>query len=314
MSLEKSYRESIKEYTRGVIGGLLFSFPLLYTMEVWWAGYTISFFNLLILVVLNYIILLGYNRYAGMHPGVNWKNIFIESVEEIGIGLVVAFIVLFLLNRISLDSDFSVVIGKVVIETMMVSIGVSVGTAQMGSSTNGKEEKKEEDEKKMEDEEESHDAKGEEKYYDIGKESLEESKGNGKPDRRGGKLAIIILSFCGSILVSSSVAPTDEVWILAVQTEAYHVLIICILSIALSMITGYYSNFRGTDKSEMKPNAKDIIFVTCLCYISSLIVAGFLLWFFGRFENVNFSTVISSIVILGAIASLGGSAGRLLIK
>ncbi|MDQ3135846.1 MAG: TIGR02587 family membrane protein, partial [Acidobacteriota bacterium] len=31
-------KKSLQEYARGVAGGLLFSLPLLYTMEVWWMG------------------------------------------------------------------------------------------------------------------------------------------------------------------------------------------------------------------------------------------------------------------------------------
>lgn len=30
---------SLQEYARGIAGGLIFSLPLLYTMEVWWAGF-----------------------------------------------------------------------------------------------------------------------------------------------------------------------------------------------------------------------------------------------------------------------------------
>ncbi|MCA1627000.1 MAG: TIGR02587 family membrane protein, partial [Acidobacteria bacterium] len=34
----RSVNKSLKEYIRGVAGGLLFSLPLLYTMEVWRMG------------------------------------------------------------------------------------------------------------------------------------------------------------------------------------------------------------------------------------------------------------------------------------
>ena len=33
---------TLRTYARGVVGGLLFSLPLLYTMEVWWAGFTMD--------------------------------------------------------------------------------------------------------------------------------------------------------------------------------------------------------------------------------------------------------------------------------
>ncbi|HEX4668040.1 MAG TPA: DUF2391 family protein, partial [Chthoniobacterales bacterium] len=34
-----SIGDSLREYARGIAGGLMFSLPLLYTMEVWWTGF-----------------------------------------------------------------------------------------------------------------------------------------------------------------------------------------------------------------------------------------------------------------------------------
>jgi hypothetical protein len=38
--MERPVHKSLQEYARGIAGGLLFSLPLIYTMEVWWAGFT----------------------------------------------------------------------------------------------------------------------------------------------------------------------------------------------------------------------------------------------------------------------------------
>lgn len=309
MNLSKPIQKSVKEYARGIIGGLLFSFPLLYTMEVWWAGYTSSYLHLLYLVVFTFVILLGYNRYSGMHPAVNWKNIFLESIEEMGIGLVLSFVVLLLLDRLNFDNGFHDVVGKVVIEAMMVSVGVSVGTAQLGSSTN-----RETKDRSGEGEEESRssqeDGGGSSEKRD---ESVGHSDGK-KADRRSGKLAIAVMAICGSLLVASSVAPTDEIVLLAAECGPDQIFAIAVLSIVLTLVTGYFSNFKGTDRSGVKINTKDIIYVTNLCYLSALMVSAFLLWYFGRFKEVDFYFAIKQLVLLGIIASLGGSAGRLLIR
>lgn len=210
-----------------------------------------------------------------------------------------------------MDSGLQEVIGKVVIEAMLVSIGVSVGTAQMEERGN-KEETEEEGKKK------THGQSGNKKEnVDDSSGGEEETIGqsNGKRrDRRSGKLALVILTICGSLLVSSSVAPTDETWVIAAQSRPYQILLISIISIALTVITSYFSNFRGTERMDLKLNVIDVIFVTSLCYSTSLLVSAFLLWFFGDFSNLSFHQIINGIVIVGAIASLGGSAGRLLIK
>lgn len=178
----KPLKESLQEYARGIAGALLFSFPLLYTMEVWWAGYMAQPFHLIAIMLATFLLLLGYNRYAGMRAGTSWRDIIIDSVEEIGIGLTISFAALLMLNRIQLSMSLTEIMGKVVIEAMAVSIGVSIGTAQLGA---GEEEK-----------EESH----------------ENARGaQGEKASSEDKMALIVLSLCGSILIGGNIAPTEEV-------------------------------------------------------------------------------------------------------
>ena len=55
----RTVSQSLREYGRGVAGGLLFSLPLLYTMEVWWAGFTSHPFRLAAYVAETFTLLLG---------------------------------------------------------------------------------------------------------------------------------------------------------------------------------------------------------------------------------------------------------------
>lgn len=127
---------SLKEYARGIAGGLVFSFPLLYTMEIWWHGFIAGPSQFIALICLTYLLLLGYNRYAGMRPDVSFRSVMVDSVEEMGIGLAVSFGVLLMLGRIDLSGmAMEEVMGKVTVEAMAVSIGVSIGTAQLGAES-----------------------------------------------------------------------------------------------------------------------------------------------------------------------------------
>lgn len=124
--------ETAKEYGRGTVGGLLFSLPLLYTMEVWWTGFTASPEKLLAFVVFTFLLLLGYNKHSGMRKDASLKNILHESVEDITIAFTVAFLFLLLINKISFTMPLREIAGKVIVESMIVAIGVSVGSAQLG--------------------------------------------------------------------------------------------------------------------------------------------------------------------------------------
>ncbi|AKD05179.1 TIGR02587 family membrane protein [Pontibacter korlensis] len=274
---------SLKEYARGITGGLLFSFPLLYTMEVWWAGFSATPLQLLILVVVTYILLLGYNRYAGMRPNVEWRSVMVDSVEELGIGMVLSTVVLLILNRIQMQGmSLDEIMGKVIIEAMAVSIGVSIGTAQLGT--------------REENDEEVH-----------GKKELEEEK---EPPQVG----MIILSFCGAILIGGNVSPTEEVMMIAVEATPLHILLMALSSILLSVVVVYFSDFKGTGKHRSNNFLFHLTLDTCVSYLVALAASAAALWFFGKFESVSFWTSVSQIIVLGVLSSLGASAGRLLIK
>ncbi|GAB3539981.1 TIGR02587 family membrane protein [Pontibacter brevis] len=287
-SMNRPVSQSLKEYARGIAGGLLFSFPLLYTMEVWWAGFIVKPLDLLVLVVVTYLLLLGYNRFAGMRADASWRSVFVDSVEEMGIGLTLSFGVLLMLNRVNLSSmSVEEIMGKVIIEAMAVSIGVSVGTAQLGVGREGDPQRRD----------------------TTSAEPEEDSK-----RRASGKMAAVVLSICGAILVGGNVAPTEEILMIAVEAEPVHILFMAIVSLLLSLVVVYFSDFRGTAMSLSGKMLYDVTFDTCTSYLLALAASAFALWFFGRFENMSFWNAVAQCVTLGVIATLGASAGRLLIK
>ncbi len=281
-------RKSLQEYARGIAGGLLFSFPLLYTMEVWWAGFIASPLQLLVMVIVTYLLLLGYNRYAGMHHGASWRSVLIDSVEEMGLGILLAFAVLFVLNRIQFgEMSLDEIMGKIIIEAMAVSIGVSIGTAQLGVREDAE---------------------------DVEDEVQAEAREAGWRTGWRSKVSLVVLALCGSVIVGGNVAPTEEVIVLAVGADDYHILLMALLSLALSVVVVYFSDFHGTGGHGNGNLLFAITLDTCLSYLTALTASAFLLWFFGRFEGVSFEVAFAQCIVLGVLASLGASAGRLLIK
>lgn len=287
----KPIKESLAEYAQGVIGGLLFSFPLLYTMEIWHAGFLAQPYHLVVMMVGTFLLLLGYNRFAGMHPGTSWKNVVIDSFEEMGIGMIMSFCILLMLNIIQLgENSTDEIMGKVITEAMFVSIGVSIGTAQLGDSAK-----------------EGNGEEGEDR-----EPSEAEKKGK---EWRSSKVALVVLALCGSMLVAGSVAPTEEVLLIAVTAKPLHILIIAIVSILLSLVVCYFSDFKGIDRPDnQSPTVYEIVFETCLTYCSALIASVFAIWYFFGFSDTGLWNIVAQCIVLGLIASLGASAGRLLIK
>lgn len=273
--------QSLREYARGVAGGLLFSLPLLYTMEVWWAGFIARPLHLLFYFAAGFLLLFGYNRYAGLHEDASWLEVAFEAVEEMGLGLLLAAGFLWLLGQIDSGMPLPEILGKVVVEGVTAAIGVSVGSAQLAG--NGEEE---------------------EKHQGM--------SGRETP----GILGQLVLAACGAVLFASNVAPTEEIVMIAFESSPEKILGLALLSLLLGGIILFSSGFRGSKR--LTPDEHrgpfTILSRTVVNYAVALVASAFILWFFGRFAGMPVSMCAAQTIVLGVAASLGASAGRLLLQ
>jgi putative integral membrane protein (TIGR02587 family) len=281
-SPQRTIRQSLEEYCRGLAGGMLFSLPLLYTMEMWWAGFITDTLVLLNYVLLTLVLLLAYNRYAGLRRDASWTEVVIDSVEEMGLGLVLAAVVLYLLGQIQAGMPAREIMGKIIIESMTVAIGISVGTAQLSG----------------------------------------EVRDTGTTDKVGGHddlekpktLAQLVLSFCGAILFAGNIAPTEEVVVISATMPTVRLLGLLVLSLLLGAMIMFYSGFIGAGRYVRGGGALYVIGGTMTCYASALAASALMLWFTRGFEGESLRTAVSNMIVLGMPATLGASAGRLLIQ
>jgi len=281
---KRSLRQSLEEYARGVAGGLLFSLPLIYTMEVWWAGFMAGPPRLLAYFAIGFLLLFGYNRYSGLHEDASWLEVAFEAVEEMGLGLLLAAGTLWLLGRLEAGQPAGEMIGKVVVEGVTAAIGVSVGSAPLGGNGNG--------------------GKG---------------KGHGggmKGSRSVSEAGQIVLAVCGAVLFASNVAPTEEIVVIAVESPRWKILALALLSLALGALILFYSDFRGAKSAtpdEHRGPGK-IFSRMVINYAVALVASAFILWFFGRFDGTSAAVCLAQVVVLGVAGSLGASVGRLLLQ
>jgi putative integral membrane protein (TIGR02587 family) len=259
----------------------MFSLPLLYTMEMWWAGFTSQPERLLLYVAVTFALLAGYNRYAGMRRDASWLEVAIDSVEEMGLGLITAGLMLVLLGQITSEMELDEIIGKLVMEAMTVAIGVSIGTSQLGSSA----------------------------------ADDEQDKGvKGPAPPQADFRSELVLAVCGAVLFAANVAPTEEISLIAHSISAWRLIGLALLSIALSGLILFYSEFRGSKPLDSKTGAMHIIALTAVSYAMALLASLMILWFFGRLDGESIVTCVGQTVVLGVAGALGASAGRLLLQ
>lgn len=275
----RTISQSLREYGRGVAGGLLFSLPLLYTMEVWWAGFTSHPWRLAVYVLATFTLLLGYNYFVGLRRDSCFSEVVLDSVEELGLGFTVALSILWLLGRVTASMPLEEAAGKVVIEAMTVAVGVSVGTAQLGADDGG------------------------------------EDKGvSGTRSQAGGFGGQLVVALCGAVLFAANVAPTEEIVMIAVEISTWRVLGLALLSLALGALILYYSEFAGSKKHVRFDRHHDVLVGTVVTYAVALASSGAILHFFGRFDGQTLAMCVAQTVVLGVAATLGASAGRLLLQ
>lgn len=278
-SHQRSIRESLQEYGRGIAGGLIFSVPLFYTMEVWESGFSLHPGRILVYMATTFVLLLFYNRFAGLRRDASIWEVVIDSVEEMGIGIVLSFGVLWITGRISGDMQQPEVLGKVLMEAMTVAIGVSVGTAQLGAP-------------------------------DDGDEGL---SGEGE-ESESAYLPQSAIALCGAVLFAANVAPTDEVMVIAMEASPLELLGLVLFSLSISAGVLHFAGFRGAGVHVAGGTwmlaARGIL----TTYAISLLASAASLWCFGRLDGDPLPLAVAKTVVLAFPAVLGASAGRLLLQ
>lgn len=281
--------KSLQEYGRGIIGGLLFSLPLLYTMEVWWAGFSAQPLHLILYVLATLFLLLGYNYYAGLRRDANWAEVLIDSIEEMGLGLVISTVALIVLGRVKFDMTLNEVIGKITVEAMTVAIGVSVGTAQLGSVEGN------------EDTGQGNDNQGQRAGRGASQEGV----------HFGGQM---VIALCGAVLFAANVAPTEEIVMIAAEISSWKLLAVALISLVLGGAILFRMDFKGAQRFAPAKGALAVVIGSVITYAIALAASAMILWFFGRFDGQALVICIAQTVVLGLAATLGASAGRLLLQ
>lgn len=282
VSHESTIPQSLREYGRGVAGGLIFALPLLFTKELWDAALIISPEKLGFYLAITFCLLLLYNRYAGLRGDATFAEVAIDSVEELGLGLLLSFASLILLDRIGVEHTWPEIMNRVVMEGMTLAIGVSVGTAQLGAA---------------------------EENESVGMDTDE-------PDRGVNYryLAQSAIALCGAVLFAANIAPTEEVSIIARESTAARLVAIMIVSLLLGMGVLYFAAFRGSNlhlpEREWSWMTREII----TAYAASLAASALMLYFFGSLPTASPMSFVAGTVVVALPAMLGASAGRLLLQ
>ena len=273
----------IDDFAHGAAGGFLFGIPLLYTMEFWFIGPKISMAHALALLVLSIGISLVFVATIGFRqnepPG--WREVLAETIDAIGISIVVTVVTLFMLGKIDAGTSLDITLGRIAIELLPVSLGVAVANHILP---------------RQED-----------------RQGQEEDRQAGKPLNTNATTRELVASGGGALLLSLNIAPTDEVAILAAELNELQLVGLIVFSLLVSYVIVFQAGFRNQQARRESTGAlQHPLTETIVAYIIALLVCGTTLWIVGALgPGTAIGTILSMTVVLAFPGALGAAAGRL---
>ncbi len=279
---------------RGAAGSFLFGIPLLYTVEVWAIGSSTDSLRLLAVQAVTFVVVLLLTQIEGFRRSLSIRPLetVLESIEALGIGIICAAIALGLLRRITLETPLSEALGKLIFEGVPFSLGVTLARSTLDRRRSSQRRTLDAD-----------------LVIPAVAMGLRNTVGNAFKDT----LVDIDATLIGAIVIAFSIAPTEEIPIIASALPTLWLLLVMAASLLISYIIVFASGFTNRRERSQRGLLLSPMAETLLAYIVVLVASALMLIFFQQLSgNDPWQEWLGNIIVLGLPASVGGAAGRIL--
>lgn len=199
-----------RDLARAFGGALLFSLPLLMTMEMWWLGFILEPARLAVFLLVALPLLFGLAFYAGFsarHRGVG--HALLDTLVALAVGFLVAAIVLALFNVFDPGAPPRQFAGQLILQAVAGAMGALLAGRQLSG---GKEE--------------------------VGDEDQAAYPGE------------LFLMVAGALFLGLNMAPTEEMVLIAYRMTALHVAALMLGSLLVMHAIVYSVGFAGQESHE----------------------------------------------------------------
>ena len=115
-------------------GAVVFAFPLLMTMEMWWLGFAMDRWRLVLFLALNLVLLEGLAFVAGFRKAFSVKDDTLDALAAYGVGIIASAALLLAFGLIAWGMSADEVVGKIAVQAVPASIGAMASRRQLGDS------------------------------------------------------------------------------------------------------------------------------------------------------------------------------------
>jgi putative integral membrane protein (TIGR02587 family) len=259
---------------RALGGAIIFALPMLMTMEMWWLGFYIERWHLVVLLLINIPLLVGLSYYAGFEETSKLKDDILDAFVAYGVGFAAAAAVLLVLAVIEQGMTASEVIGKISIQAVPGSIGALLARSELGGQQGEEQEKQ----------------------------------------KQTGYFGTLFVMLVGALFLNLNVAPTEEMMVIAFSMTKWHAIALAMISLLIMHAFVYTLKFQGqADIPPNTPQWSMFLRFTVVGYAIALLASLFMLWVFGRLEETGLVHVVMMTMVLGFPGAIGAAAARLIL-
>jgi putative integral membrane protein (TIGR02587 family) len=262
-----------KALGRCFAGAILFSLPILMTMEMWWLGFYLEPHRLLQFLAVNFLILVGLSRVSGFEQTGGWWDDAMDAFAAYAVAALWSALILWLMGIVELRMPLSEIVGKIAIQSVPASFGAMLGGKQFGEGQKSGSER-------------------ERKTYP------------GQLFLMAAGAMFVSFSVAPTeemILISFRMAPIHSIGLLLVSLMLLHAFVYTVGFKGEEKPPGptsFWSLFVG---------------YSVVGYAIAALVSFYLLWTFGRVEATNATEIVGMVAVLAFPGAIGAALARLVI-
>lgn len=273
--MPRNVEEFLRNQGRGVVGALIVSVELLFTMEMWWHGWELPTEWLVVSTLVGLAAVLAITRSIGFQQEEEKRRSSLRQTttdftELLLQSFVTAYAVLLVFGIIDLGEPPILVARLGLLFVVPLGFGAALSNAVL---------------RETEEDEES----GRPLYRHLGVFSV------------------------GAVFVSMTMAPTDEMPLIAAYASWPRLALILVLSVLVAYLVLFELEFRGHATRTADSTAVDQWGHAFVAYMVGVVVAAGLLAATGQFRHSPVSVWVQMMIVLGFPASLGASGARVVL-
>jgi putative integral membrane protein (TIGR02587 family) len=254
-------------------GVVLFSLPILMTMETWQLGFHMDRLRLALLLVMMLPLLVGLAYYLGFEDSTDLFDATLDAFVALAIAAVLAPAILYVFGVLRAGTSVDQWIGTIALQTVTGSIGALLAQSQLGQASDKNQRRR---------------SSGYfAEYFFMAAGAL--------------FLSANIAPTEETVLIAHMMTPWHAVALIAVSLFVMHAFVYAL------EFKGQHERAAGV------PLWHEFTGFTVVGYLIAFAISSYICWSFGRFDGLSFTAVLQISIVLAFPASVGAAAARLVL-